>query len=440
MTSHTPDERDAVTWSEPPRQAGAPTLVSLFTGAGGLDAGLEIAGFNTVYATDMDRDCIETLGRTKAARIPVSVSAERRFLEDAELSLADIAELDPEHIRPLGTPPGWRPDLLAGGPPCQPFSSAGKMLSVNDPRGRLFEHFVRLANGLKPRLILFENVRGMVTARGPHGQPGEVLTLVREAFESIGYATTFALLNAADFGAPQRRVRCFMLASRQAPLPQFPEPTHAENPVPTMFGTLEPWVTLGAVLETLPRPDAADIVRPTAELAAQLAALSSGSGLKSAGAREATRPGGHWGYRQGTFIADPQRPARTVTAAAAQDWIRLPDGSLRRLTWRECSALQGFPPRWDFAGTAVSKFRQIGNAVPVRFGVVLGRSLLDALRTVAQSHAPMSAPFPASFAGAIEYTKREERRNGASRRSVRQLVADGSIDASDAKGLGSLVS
>ena len=110
------------------------------------------------------------------------------------------------------------------------------MLSVGDPRGRLFEHFVRLAEGLKPKLILFENVRGLVTARGPKGEPGEVLDMVRGAFEGIGYATTFALLNAADYGCPQRRVRCFMMAARRTRLPDFPERTHAEAPGPGLFG------------------------------------------------------------------------------------------------------------------------------------------------------------------------------------------------------------
>src|SRR5262249_11195266 len=163
--------------------------------------------------------------------------------------------------------------------PCQPFSSSGKMLSTADPRGQLFLHFVRLAESLRPKLILFENVRGLVTARGLNGVPGEVLLGVKEAFEGIGYATTFALLNAADYGFPQRRVRCFMMATRCTALPRFPEATHAENVEFGLFQSHQPWRTLGDFLLTNAPPNEEEIVRPTPTLAAQLATVLQGSGL-----------------------------------------------------------------------------------------------------------------------------------------------------------------
>jgi DNA (cytosine-5)-methyltransferase 1 len=310
------------------------------------------------------------------------------------------------------------------------------MLSVNDPRGRLFEHFVRLAEGLKPKLILFENVRGLVTSRGPKGEPGEVLSMVKEAFERIGYATTFALLNAADYGCPQRRVRCFMMATRCTTLPELPEPTHSEYPEGGLFGIKLPWVTLGELLATQPPPPPEEIVRPSPSLEAQLKNVPSGSGLKSAGAREATRPGGHWGYRQGTFIADLQQPARTITASASQDWIRLPDDSLRRLTLRECAGLQGFPVEWQLAGPIASKFRQVGNAVPTIFGRILGQALIEALECGLRTR-PHSATFPQDFQLAITYTRREQARNGESRRSAREKVSQPGIDLQLVKGLGS---
>src|SRR5205823_6199902 len=124
----------------------------------------------------------------------------------------------------------------------------------------------------------------LVTARGPKGEPGEVLDMVRRAFEDIGYATTFALLNAADYGCPQRRVRCFMMATRCTCLPEFPEATHSEFPESGFFGVLAKWVTLGEYLATLPPPSDEETVRPTERLAAELAGVAAGSGLKSAGA------------------------------------------------------------------------------------------------------------------------------------------------------------
>jgi DNA (cytosine-5)-methyltransferase 1 len=228
-----------------------------------------------------------------------------------------------------------------------------------------------------------------------------------------------------------------MLASRDTAVPLFPEPTHAERVEGGLFVPRRRWVSLQEFLNEQPEPNPDDVVRPTERLAAQLAKLKAGTGLRSAGAREATRPGGHWGYRQGTFIADPSLPARTVTASSSQDWVLLTDGTLRRLTWRECAALQGFPREWQFAGGRASQFRQIGNAVPVVFGRVLGEVLRKAVRLPANVTKPTSAPLPAEFTLAINYTKKENRRNGASRARVIQLQQAGGVNLRKIKGLGS---
>jgi DNA (cytosine-5)-methyltransferase 1 len=253
------------------------TVVSLFTGAGGLDIGLEQAGFRTVSAVDFDADCIASLCANQRAHIPNGSGG--KHLEGTVLLAADVERLEASQLRPASAGRGWVPDLMAGGPPCQPFSSSGKMLAVQDPRGKLFQHFVRLADALEPRLILFENVRGLVTARGPSGEPGEVLRMVKDAFEGIGYATTFALLNAADYGAAQRRVRCFMMGTRCTALPVFPEATHAEKPGADLFGARLPWATLKDFLASCPPPAEAEFVRPTPALAAQLADVPAGSRL-----------------------------------------------------------------------------------------------------------------------------------------------------------------
>jgi DNA (cytosine-5)-methyltransferase 1 len=416
-----------------PLPASSPSLVSLFTGAGGLDIGLEQAGFCTVAAVECDDDCVQTLHANQKAMHPLS--GDECLLSQAKIVAKGIESAGRDDLVPPHAKRDWVPDLLAGGPPCQPFSSSGKMLSVDDPRGRLFEHFVRLAGELKPRLILFENVRGLVTARGPNGEPGEVVLMIKEAFESLGYATSFRLLNAADYGCPQRRVRLFMLASRVGAPPEFPEATHGLNAGKTLFGSKLPWVTLGQFLQEHPPIQEEELVRPSPVLAGQLADLPEGRGLKSAGARETTRPGGHWGYRQGTFIADRTLPARTVTASASQDWLRLPDGSLRRLAMRECASLQGFPHEWVFQGSIASRFRQIGNAVPAIFGRVLGISCREALRRKCQSPG-LSVPLPPDFEQAVAYTRKEHKRNGASRRRVLELQRKGSTDLRGLKGLG----
>jgi DNA (cytosine-5)-methyltransferase 1 len=398
------------------------TLVSLFCGAGGLDIGLEQAGFETVCASDCDGDCIDTLRMNKERSLPVAGDLSRHYLASADIIREDIAELHGNELIPYSGEEGWRPDLLAGGPPCQPFSSSGAQRSVLDKRGRLFEHFVRLASVLRPRVILFENVRGLVTARGPNGSPGEVLQMVRGAFENIGYATRFELLNAADYGCPQRRVRLFMIATQDQELPEFPMPTHAEKPEHNLFGSTRPWVPLGDFLASREPPKSEEVVRPSATLGPLLAELPPGSGLKSPGRKEATRPGGHWGYKQGTFIADLTRPARTVTAASTQDWTRQDDGMLRRLTLAECAGLQGFPADWEFVGTKTSKFRQVGNAVPTVFGKVLGECIAHALQSPLPIRPPQSASLPGHMHSAMRYTRRDHERNHASRTRAKQFI------------------
>lgn len=365
------------------------SLVSLFTGAGGLDIGLERAGFSTVVANDVDKHACATLRENQLRMHPVPGIEGHYHLAGTRIIEEDIRDLHPRDFISADAIAGWRPAILVGGPPCQSFSSAGSQQSVNDPRGRLFLDFVRLAQELQPRVILFENVRGLVTARGPNGSPGEVVNMIRDSFEDIGYATSFRVLNAADYGAPQRRVRMFMFAaSADTALPAFPDPTHSRDGIGA-----KPWVTLGEFLSARPKAEESEMVFPSATLREQLEKLPNGTGLRSPGRAEPTRPGGHWGYKQGTFIASLELPARTVTGASTQDWIRQPGVGLRRITLSEAAAIQGFPDSWEFAGSRSAQFQQIGNAVPAVFGEVLGSAIKDALAKKPDGP-PKSAPFP----------------------------------------------
>jgi DNA (cytosine-5)-methyltransferase 1 len=383
---------------------------------GGFDIGLERAGFETIAATDVDADCIATLRASQQATI--SSTRGRTFLQGTRIVEADVAGLSISDLCD-----GETPDLLAGGPPCQPFSSAGKQVGLDDPRGRLWEEFLRIADEMRPRMIVLENVRGLVTARGPSDRPGEAVALVREAFEALGYGTAFALLNSADYGAPQRRIRLFMIASRVSPLPGFPDPTNARpSGDPSLLPSTAPWRPLRKVLTQVGPPEPDEIVRPRGKIGRQLDDLEPGTGIKAGGIIEANRPGGHWGYRQDGFLADLDLPARTIRAASTPDWIRVAEGDHRRLTWRECAALQGFPAEWEWRGSVTSRFRQIGNAVQTAVAEAIGRSVIKALEE-ASCEAPKSRPWPANFQRAIAYTSMEQRANGEARESrVRALI------------------
>lgn len=388
------------------RSGSRPQSIDIFAGAGGLTVALEQAGFQTVAAVDVDSDAMGTLQATQDAEIEIPDSGGSTYLASTKLIEADIGEIEAADLRPRGRSASWRPDLLAGGPPCQPFSSAGKQRGIHDPRGKLFLEFVRLTAELKPRYVLFENVRGLLTQKDAAGRPGGVLELVQQSFEDIGYAVRFAVLNAADYGAPQRRVRLYMLGTADHRLLEFPAPTHSAQL--TLEGH-KPWVTLGEFLSGRQVPNAEDVVRPTGKRARDLLALTPGTGLKTGGVVEYQRPSGHWGYRQDSFLADPSLPSRTIRAASTPDWIRLTDGTMRRLTWHECGGLQGFPDDWRFTGTRASRFRQIGNAVCVDVGRSLGHTVRRGLAMRRPSRPPTSAEWPPEFRRRINYTAMEER-------------------------------
>ena len=388
-------------------------FISVFSGAGGLDLGLELAGWNCLYATDHDPAAVETLNKNRG----YSLGQGRTALESTTIEGADIRLVSGRDVlSKLGASRGQVP-LLAGGPPCQSWSSGGLQKGFEDPRGRLVEDYLRIAAEIDTRWLLLENVRGLLTARGNDGVPGSALAQVRRALYDRGWHSRVELVNAADFGIAQRRVRLILIGYRLGDEPAFPVPTHAIN----RELTRKQWVTLAECLGRIAAPSEGEIIRASGKMAQDLANLPPGTGAKSPGKREATRPGGHWGYKQGAFIADLARPGRTVTASSQQDWILDPTLGLRRLCPRECAAVQSFPDEWQFAGKRAEQYRLIGNAVPPELARHLGSALLRVLaQPTAVIYAPPSAlaPLSAQLQSAIEYTVREERRNGASRRAT----------------------
>lgn len=389
-------------------------FISLFSGAGGLDLGLEMAGWSARYASDLDPCAVDTLSANRGALVGSSI----RFMADASIERADVRCLNGQEILgKIGAKRGEIP-LLVGGPPCQSWSSAGRQRGFDDPRGRLFSDFVRLANELESRWIMFENVRGLLTARGADGRPGSALESIRSELLNRGYQTGVSLVNAADYGVGQRRVRLFVFGYRTGDTFAFPAPTHSK--VSDHKRGLASWLTLGEVLADIQPPAEADVIRPSGLLSDQMRDLMPGTGVKSPGKQETTRPGGHWGYKQGAFVTDPAKAARTVTASGQQDWLRDPQHGLRRLSPRECAAIQSFPPDWSFIGKRSDQYRLIGNAVPPTLGKAIGAALLkhgdrDNSELVARNNL---VPLPTGLASAIRYTEREEARNGTSRRAA----------------------
>lgn len=392
-------------------------FISLFSGAGGLDIGFELAGWECLYASDIDKFSVETLQSNKGRKV-----GKVTLFADAVIEKMDIRELSGKEILKKITRKKGEVPLLVGGPPCQSWSSAGHQLGFEDPRGQLFKDYVRIASETGVRWLVFENVRGLLTARGADGKPGSALEHIRKILLEAGFQTEVELLNAADYGVPQRRVRLVLIGYKSGDRPPFPRPTHTKSSTP-LSEKLPPWVSLATCLAKLSALTTEEIIRPNAALEAQLANLSPGSGVKSPGKQETTRPGGHWGYKQGAFVADTALAARTVTAGGQQDWIKDPKLGLRRLAPRECAAIQTFPSNWKFSGKRSDHYRQVGNAVPplLAYSIAceLKNHILAALENTPkkEKHTTLS-PLRSSLLAAVEYTINDERRNGESRKRV----------------------
>jgi DNA (cytosine-5)-methyltransferase 1 len=217
--------------------------ISLFSGAGGMDIGIRNAGFEVLAEVEVDKYCCQTL-RAAVEREGVTT----RVLEDdirnvKPAVLADELSLQPKEL-----------DLLFGGPPCQPFSLAGKQNGLDDVRGPLLFEVVRFAEYFMPKAILLEQVKGLLSAKGKDGKRGGVFKHFLSELERIGYIPKWQVCCAADYGVPQLRERVFVVATRDKNGFDFPPPTHAPYNENVSFFDLPQYITVGEALQGLPVP------------------------------------------------------------------------------------------------------------------------------------------------------------------------------------------
>jgi DNA (cytosine-5)-methyltransferase 1 len=221
-------------------------IISLFSGAGGMDIGFHAAGFTTAVAVEQDSSCCATL---------------RKNMPDVPIIEGDITTLTTDNILATAGLKPLEAALVAGGPPCQSFSLAGKRMGLNDPRGRLILEFIRVVQEALPVAFVMENVKGMMNWEG-----GKALeALLNEAAQPIiyqgqtyQYQLTHQVLDAADYGAPQFRERIFIIGNRVAVNFVFPKPTHTA-PIQRqtdLFSTLHrPWKSVWDGIGALPPAD-----------------------------------------------------------------------------------------------------------------------------------------------------------------------------------------
>jgi DNA (cytosine-5)-methyltransferase 1 len=317
----------------------APVCIDLFCGCGGLSTGLLDAGVDVRLGVDADRPSITTFDLNHAGRGSKSLQSDVRAVTGSELVERAGSEVD----------------LLVGGPPCQPFSVAGKRQGLADERGGLVFEFVRLLDEIQPQAYIFENVPNLVTVGG-----GAILERLRCELGRLDYSVSTALLFAADYGVPQMRKRLFIVGARDRRDISMPPPaTHAcptEDPNPT----LQPYVTAGDALDDLPDvgdEEAEDVANhePTFHSRAMLERFA---GL-APGARE---------IRSRHDRLHRQRLAYTLRAGTGNFTPLRPIHYRhdRVLSVRECARLQSFADdfHWPDEQARVQQYRQVGNAVP----------------------------------------------------------------------------
>ena len=339
-------------------------VVSLFSGAMGLDLGLSAAGLRCVVAQDIDRWCIETMRRNGHLAI--------------DGDLRELTARDPS-CRFLTDPAGVQAaDVFAvvGGPPCQPFSTAGRRLGTTDERGQLYEHFVHVVASLRPRFFIMENVKGLASMpAGPDDGGPTLLSVIVAEFKALGYRVIHGVLDAVHYGTPQFRERLVIVGSRDDEDIFLPAPSH----FPRHQDSALRWRTLGDALRDLDAPGPSASLSPAAKrylelvppggnwknLPPDIAKVAMGGAYESGG--------GKVGFFRRLNFSEPS-PTLVTSPNQKATMLCHPD-ELRTLSVREYARIQQFPDDWVFEGKPAEAYRQIGNAVPIPLGRALGQML-----------------------------------------------------------------
>lgn len=355
-----------------------PIALSFFSGAMGMDLGLEKAGFQTLFASEIDNACRKTIAKNKP-----------------EIALVgDIREFSPNAIREIsGLDENEEIDLVVGGPPCQAFSTAGKRKAFEDERGNVFLSFIDTVIALSPRYAVIENVRGLLSAplkhrphklRGEDNEPlsidelpGGALFEIISRLENAGYGVSFNLYNAANFGTPQKRERVVIICSRDDGKVPYLEPTHSED---GSYG-LKRWVTFKQAVKEINSDEEEFIKFPEKRLKyyrllkagqnwrslpIEMQKEAMGKSFYSGGGKTGFLRRLDWHKPSPTLVTHPAMPA-TDLAHPSED---------RPLSVAEYKRLQEFPLDWKIEGSLLDKYKQIGNAVPVGLGYAIGKHLL----------------------------------------------------------------
>jgi DNA (cytosine-5)-methyltransferase 1 len=326
-------------------------VISIFSGAGGLDIGFRDAGFNIISHLEIETDFCKTLQMNS------------EYFDNAEIINVDIRKFSPTNKKC---------DFIIGGPPCQTFSAAGRRAAgvqgIEDHKGTLFEEYIRLLKFYKPYGFLFENVYGITGA-----QSGKAWELIKAEFSKAGYKINFRILNTADYGVPQFRERMIIVGTKKGTY-RFPRPTHGPD-----SRSARPYYSAHHALLNVPVDEDVSKLKINGRHGYLLNDIPPGLNYSFY-----TEKMGHpnplfaWRSKFSDYLykADPDKPVRTIKAQAGQYTGPL-HWKNRYLTINEFKRLQSFPDTYQIYGNRQKILQQIGNSVPPQFARILALSILN---------------------------------------------------------------
>ena len=393
-----------------------PTAIDLFCGCGGLSCGLRSAGFQIIAGVDLEPKYISTFAHN--------------FRDSKSLQI-DLSRTKPEEFMvSLGLKSGEL-DLLAGGPPCQGFSKnvPRKQRFLDSQNNQLVKTYLDYCEALKPKLLLMENVAEM-----KNGFDQTYTDEILERLASAGYTVSHGVLNAANYGVPQRRRRAFFIASRDGLTLEFPKPTHLGGTnEPTLFPLphhVSVWEAIGDLppvehgkgspmteYASKPFSDFQQTIRNGCKTVAnhiarklqptqfqRLASIEPGQGL--AHLPKHIRPKSGYSGAYGRLTKEMIAPTitRWVFHPGSGRWGHPVD--TRVLTIREAARLQGFPDCFEFVGSYTQQAGQIGNAVPPMLGQKIAEALLKQVQrfNLDKNSTKLSKPIRSSSPGNLKVT------------------------------------
>lgn len=342
--------------------------LSFFSGALGLDCGMEQAGINALLYCENDRKCRMTINATRP---------------DAAL-IGDITKYSAEEIlKYAGLDTGQKVDVIFGGPPCQAFSTAGARRAFSDSRGNVFLHYLKIVSDIKPTYVVIENVRGLLSTPYPiteGGDPvkGGALNIVLDKLKEAGYSVSFNLYNAANFGAPQIRERVVLIGKLGDAKVPYLTPTHSEKG----DFDLPSWKTFGDAVSGLNEGEMHYSSFPEKRLK-YFRMLKEGQYWKDlpkdiqpeAMGKSYALSGGKTGFYRRISFSRPCPTLVTSPTMPATDLCH--PTSDRPLSIEEYKRVQGFPDDWKICGNITDVYKQIGNAVPIALGRAIGTAIVD---------------------------------------------------------------